>query len=107
MDRDRLGVFGLSLGVPAARPRGGRATPESGRAQRLWVVFPTRASCPKPICSISCPASGSPLSWGAADPISSFPSKPRMRPMFRLLGAPEKDKRLFLWDGGHGPPDLN
>jgi hypothetical protein len=28
-----------------------------------------------------------------------------MRPMFRLLGAPEKDKRLFLWDGGHVPPN--
>jgi hypothetical protein len=24
--------------------------------------------------------------------------------MFRVLGAPEKDKRLLLWDGGHSPP---
>jgi hypothetical protein len=26
--------------------------------------------------------------------------------MFRLLGAPEKDKRLVLWDGGHVAPDF-
>ncbi len=25
--------------------------------------------------------------------------------MFRLLGAPERDKRLILWDGGHVPPN--
>jgi len=24
--------------------------------------------------------------------------------MFRLLGVPEKDKRLALWEGGHVPP---
>lgn len=34
-----------------------------------------------------------------------FPLETSMRPMFRLLGAPEKDKRLFLWDGGHVPPN--
>ncbi len=31
-----------------------------------------------------------------------FPLETSIRPMFRLLGAPEKDKRLFLLDGGHG-----
>jgi hypothetical protein len=31
----------------------------------------------KPMCSISCPASGFPLSWVAADPILSILSKHR------------------------------
>jgi pimeloyl-ACP methyl ester carboxylesterase len=34
-----------------------------------------------------------------------FPLEISMGPMFRLLGAPEKDKRLVLYDGGHVPPD--
>ena len=34
-----------------------------------------------------------------------FPLETSMRPMFRLLGAPEKDKELLLRDGGHVPPD--
>jgi len=32
-----------------------------------------------------------------------FPLETSKRPMFRLLGAPEKDKRLALWDEGHFP----
>ena len=35
-----------------------------------------------------------------------FPVETSMRPMFRLLGAPEQDKRLFLRDGGHVAPNL-
>jgi dipeptidyl aminopeptidase/acylaminoacyl peptidase len=33
-----------------------------------------------------------------------FPLETSQRPMFRLLGAPEKEKRLVLWDGGHAWP---
>jgi len=32
-----------------------------------------------------------------------FPVETSIRPMFRLLGAPEKDKRLLLWEGYHTP----
>jgi hypothetical protein len=28
-------------------------------------------------------------------------------PLFRMLGTPEKDKRLALLEGGHLPPTLN
>ncbi len=35
-----------------------------------------------------------------------FPLETSQRPMFRLLGAPEKDKRMVLWDGGHAPPSF-
>jgi dipeptidyl aminopeptidase/acylaminoacyl peptidase len=31
-----------------------------------------------------------------------FPVETTQRPMFRLLGGPEKDKRQVFWDGGHG-----
>jgi pimeloyl-ACP methyl ester carboxylesterase len=31
-----------------------------------------------------------------------IPLERSQRPMFQLLGAPEKDKRMLLWDGGHG-----
>jgi len=31
-----------------------------------------------------------------------FPVETTQRPMFRLLGAPEKDKQQVFWDGGHG-----
>jgi len=34
-----------------------------------------------------------------------FPLETSMGPMFRLLGAPEGDKRLALWEGGHVPPN--
>ena len=33
---------------------------------------------------------------------SEYPSRLRRRPLFRLLGTPEKDKRLVLVDSGHG-----
>jgi pimeloyl-ACP methyl ester carboxylesterase len=35
----------------------------------------------------------------------AHPLETSQRPMFRLLGAPEKDKRLVLLEGGHIPPD--
>jgi dipeptidyl aminopeptidase/acylaminoacyl peptidase len=31
-----------------------------------------------------------------------FPLESSQRPMFQLLGTPEKDKNLVLLDGGHG-----
>jgi hypothetical protein len=33
------------------------------------------------------------------------PLETSQRPMFGLLGAPEKDKRLSLREGGHAPSD--
>ncbi len=34
-----------------------------------------------------------------------FPVETSVRPMFRLLGAPEEDKKLVLSDGGHALPN--
>jgi homoserine acetyltransferase len=36
-----------------------------------------------------------------------FPVETSQRPMFQLLDAPEEDKRLVLWDGGHGDTGPN
>jgi len=33
-----------------------------------------------------------------------FPLETAQLPLFRLLGAPEKDKRHVVLDGGHFPP---
>jgi pimeloyl-ACP methyl ester carboxylesterase len=33
-----------------------------------------------------------------------IPVETLQRPMFRLLGTPEKDKRYVLFDTGHAPP---
>jgi len=35
-----------------------------------------------------------------------FPLETSQLPLFRLLGAPEKDKRHVVLDGGHCPPRL-
>lgn len=36
----------------------------------------------------------------------TFPLETSQIPMLRLLGAPEKDKRHVLFDGGHNPPSM-
>ena len=36
----------------------------------------------------------------------TFPMETSQRPMFRLLGAPEKDKKMIMYDAGHGVFEL-
>ena len=36
---------------------------------------------------------------------SIFPLETLQEPMFKLFGAPEKDKRHAVFDGGHVPPN--
>jgi pimeloyl-ACP methyl ester carboxylesterase len=36
----------------------------------------------------------------------AYPLETSQRPMFRLLGASDKEKRLVSWDGGHAPPNF-
>ena len=33
-------------------------------------------------------------------------SRPPQKPLFRLLGTPEKDKRHFVFEGGHIAPRI-
>jgi serine/threonine protein kinase/pimeloyl-ACP methyl ester carboxylesterase len=104
VDRDRLGVFGASLGIKVPLLAVGE--------QRLKAVVLANSGL-----------SFSRLQLPEADPLNFlprfhvptlivggrydflFPLETSMSPMFRLLGAPEKDKRLALWEGGHVPPN--
>ena len=104
VDRDRLGVFGASLGV--------KVPPLAVGEQRLKAAVLANSGL-----------SFSRLQLPEADPLNFlprfqvptlvvggrydflFPLETSMGPMFRLLGAPEKDKRLALWEGGHVPPN--
>ena len=102
VDHDRLGVFSASLGVKVPLLAIGE--------QRLKAVVLANSGL-----------GFSRLQLPEADPLNFlprfhvptlvvggrydflFPLETSMSPMFRLLGAPEKDKRLALWDGGHVP----
>ena len=104
VDRERLGVLGISRGgllpvlaIDERRLKAavlisvglapGRLLPESDPFNFLpRFTVPTVMVC------------------GRSDFI--FPVEASQRPMFRLLGTPAKDKRLFNWDGGHMPSSL-
>jgi formylglycine-generating enzyme required for sulfatase activity/predicted esterase len=102
MDRDRLGVFGLSHGatvLPILTVGEQRLKAAvlihvglSLDRSRLPEIDPFNFAprFPVPVLVIG----------GRSDFI--IPLERSQRPMFRLLGAPEKDKRMILWDGGHG-----
>jgi eukaryotic-like serine/threonine-protein kinase len=104
VDRDRLGVFGIS--------RGARMLPVLAVAeQRLKAaalisagLIPTPLMLPEDDPFNFVPRFQVPTLMlnGRFDFI--FPLESSQRPMFRLLGAPEKDKRLALWDAGHACP---
>jgi hypothetical protein len=105
VDRDRLGVFG--------RSRGSCLLPVLAVGeQRLKaaVLINAGLSFDRSVLSEGDPYNFVPrfqvptLVFGARSDFG-FPLETSIRPMFRLLGAPEKDKRLSLRDGGHAPQD--
>jgi dipeptidyl aminopeptidase/acylaminoacyl peptidase len=105
VDRDRLGIFGLSRGaclVPIL------AVDE----QRLKVAALLSVGLLYDLLPEADPFHFLPrfrlptlMAGGTSDFI--FPLETSQRPMFRLLGAPDKDKRWVLWEGGHGDSRLN
>jgi serine/threonine protein kinase/formylglycine-generating enzyme required for sulfatase activity/pimeloyl-ACP methyl ester carboxylesterase len=102
VDRDRLGVFGFS--------RGARLVPVLAVGeQRLKAAVLNRvglsyADPPPPEADVFnfLPRFRVPTLMGGGRSDFVFPVETSQRPMFQLLGAPEEDKRLVLWDGGHG-----
>ena len=105
VDRDRLGVFGISRGA---------------------CVLPVLAVGEQRLKAAALVSVGLPVGWDLLpefDPFNFvprfqvptlmvngrsdfiFPAETSQRPMFRLLGAPEKDKRWALWDAGHAWPN--
>ena len=65
----------------------------------VWASY---AGCPKPMSFNFAPRFQVPTLMGGGRSDFVFPLETSIRPMFRLLGAPDKDKRLVLRDGGHG-----
>src|SRR5262249_6316523 len=104
VDRDRLGLLGVSLGV-------------------LTPVLAVGEQRLKAAVLLGSGLSFNPHQLPEADPFNFLPRfqvstlvvggrfdfllpvETSVRPMFRLLGAPEKDKQLLLREGGHVPPD--
>ena len=105
VDRDRLGVYGLSRGA---------------------CLLPVLAVGEQRLKAAVLVGVGLPVGWGLLPEFDSFSFVPRFqvptlmvngrsdfifpletsqRPMLRLLGAPEKDKRLVLQEGGHARPN--
>jgi serine/threonine protein kinase/pimeloyl-ACP methyl ester carboxylesterase len=103
VDRNRLGVFGVSRGsclLPVL------AVGEDRLKAAVLVsvgLFFDRSLLPEDDPFNFLPRFRVPtlMAGGRSDFI--FPLESSIRPMFRLLGTPDADKRLLLWDGGHAP----
>jgi dipeptidyl aminopeptidase/acylaminoacyl peptidase len=106
VDRDRLGVFGLSRGhlVPVL------AVGEQRLKATVLVsvglnLDPSQLPEADPYHFVPRFKVPTLMVNGQSDFI--FPLETSQRPMFRLLGAPEKDKRLVLLQGGHARPNYD
>ncbi len=106
VDRDRLGVFGYSRGaclVPVL----------AAGEQRLKaaVLIHAGLSSSRPLPEADplnfLPRFRLPTLMGNGRSDFMIPLETSQRPMFRLLGAPEKDKQQIFWDGGHGDIGAN
>ena len=101
MDRDRLGVYGASYGacmLPVLAVGEQRL-----KAAALWGVglFFDPSQLPEADPFNFLPRFQVPLLMinGRSDFV--LPLETSQLPMFKLLGAPEKDKRQVFWDGSH------
>jgi pimeloyl-ACP methyl ester carboxylesterase len=102
VDRERLGVFGMSRGatvVPILAVGEDRL-----RSAVLFSVGLTakRLSRPEADPFNFLPRFKVPTLMAAGLYDFSFPIETSQRRMLALLGAPEPDKRLIQWPGGHG-----
>ncbi len=102
VDRGRLGVFALSYGA-------GVLPILMVGEQRLKAAVLIHAGLPlsrdllsevDPFNFVSRFRIPALLIGGRSDFV--IPLETSQLPLFRLLGAPERDKRMILWEGGHG-----
>jgi pimeloyl-ACP methyl ester carboxylesterase len=105
VDRDRLGVFGVSRGacvLPVLAV--GEQRLKAAALVSVGLTF-DRGLLPEfdPFNFVPRFQVPTLMVNGRSDFI--FPLETSQRPMFRLLGAQEKDKRLVLQDGGHARPN--
>jgi len=106
VDRDRLGVFGYSRGA-------GLLPVLAAGEQRLKaaVLIHAGLSPSRPLPEADplnfLPRFRVPTLMGNGRSDFMIPLETSQRPMFRLLGAPEKDKQQIFWEGGHGDIGAN
>ena len=106
VDRERLGVFGYSRGA-------GLVSVLAVGEQRLKaaVLIHAGLSSSRPLPEADplnfLPRFRVPTLMGNGRSDFMLPLETSQRPMFRLLGAPEKDKQQIFWDGGHGDIGAN
>lgn len=102
VDRGRLGVYGVSRGayllplLAVGEQRLKTAVLVSAGLYFEWLQLPED----DPLHFLPRFRIPTLMINGRSDFI--FPLRTSILPMFRLLGAPEKDKRQVFWDGGHG-----
>ena len=100
VDRDRLGIFGLSRGaclMPILAVDEQRLKAAALLSVGLFYNLLPEADPFHFLPRFRLPTL---MAGGRSDFI--FPLETSQRPMFRLLGAPDQDKRWVLWEGGHG-----
>src|SRR5262249_53848696 len=104
VDRNRLGIFSASLGVKVPLLAVGEQRVKAVVLANSGLGF-SRHQLPEadPFNFLSRLHVPTLVVGGRYDFV--FPLETSMNPMFRLLAAPEKDKRLALWEGGHVPPN--
>jgi pimeloyl-ACP methyl ester carboxylesterase len=100
VDHDRLGVYGASLGVRVPLLAVGEQRLKAAVLINSGLFF-SRRQLPEADPLHFLPRFHVPTLVVGGRYDFLFPLETSMGPMFRLLGAPEKDKRLVLWEGGH------
>lgn len=105
IEREKLAYYGLSLGaidgvvLVAVEPRIKTAVFLAGGFRFVKV--------PPEIEPINfAPRVTVPVLLAAGRQDFTHPYETAQLPMFRILGTPEKDKRHFVYEGGHVPPRI-
>jgi dienelactone hydrolase len=101
LDPERLGVFGFSRGA-SLLPALAVGEQRLKAAVLLNVGLGYANRLPEADIFNFLPRFRVPTLMGGGRSDFLFPLETSQRPMFRLLGAPEKDKKHVLRDGGHG-----
>jgi len=101
VDRDRLGAFGISRGSLLPVLAVGEQRLKAAVLVSVGLSFDRSLPEADPFDFLPRFRVPTVMVGGRSD--FMFPLETSQGPMFRLLGAPEKDKRLAHWDGGHCP----
>jgi pimeloyl-ACP methyl ester carboxylesterase len=102
VDRNRLGVFGVSRGASLVSILAVGDTRLKAAVLFSVGLSPKRLERRESDPFHFLPRFTAPTLMAAGVYDFWFPLESSQRPMFSLLGAAEQDKRLFQWPGGHG-----